>query len=134
MLFLDTNVFIRHLTSDHPDHSRRALAFFDRILVEEIEATTSEVVIAEMVHVLSSKVYEVARGDIAEAISTLLELPNLKMPHRQVYLEALACYGTSRLDFADCLNVSHMRRQGITEIVSFDHDFDQFPDIIRVEP
>ncbi len=134
MLFLDTNVFIRHLTSDHPDHSRRALALFERILAEEVEATTSEVVIAEIVHVLSSPIYDIARSDIAETVSSLLELPNLKLPHRHVYLEALNCYGSSRLDFADCLNVSQMKRQGITEIVSFDRDFDRFPDIIRIEP
>jgi len=134
VLFLDTSIFIRHLTSDHPDHSRRALALFERILAGEIEATTSEVVIADMVHVLASQYYEIARGDIAGTISAVIELPNLKLPHRQTYLEALACYGSSRLDFADCLSVAHMKRQGITEIVSFDRDFDRFPDITRSEP
>lgn len=134
MLFVDANVFLRHLTSDHVDHSTRALAFFERVLTGEIIVTTSEAVIAEVVHVLSSRIYNVGRSEIVGAVTSIVEMPNMHIPHKEAYFEALACYGSSRLDFVDCLNIAHMKRQGITEIVSFDRDFDRFPGITRVEP
>ena len=41
--------------------------------------------------------------------------------------------GTS-LDFPDVLIVAHMRHEGVQTVISFDTDFDRFPDITRKEP
>src|SRR2546430_15057083 len=38
------------------------------------------------------------------------------------------------IDFVDALVVVKMRQKGITTLVSFDHDYDDFPFIMREEP
>ena len=48
--------------------------------------------------------------------------------------EAFEVFGQyPRLDFADDLAAASMRRKGITEIYSFDHDFDRVQGITRVQ-
>jgi len=52
-----------------------------------------------------------------------------------VVLNALELYAVSTfLDFEDALAVSHMEQQGLTEILSYDRDFDRAPGIVRIEP
>jgi predicted nucleic acid-binding protein len=135
MQYIDTNVFLRLLTNDHPEHSPRAYAYFKRLESGEIIATTGEAVLLEIVYVLSSpKSHALSRREVAERIRLLLNIPGLTIPHASAFREATECFEVSKLDFEDCLHVAHMKRQGITEIVSFDRDFDRFPDITRVEP
>jgi predicted nucleic acid-binding protein len=75
--FLDTNIFVRHIRQDHPDHSPRATALFDRILRGEGEANTSDTVIFETVYTLQS-VYRVSRPVILDAVLALLDLPGIR--------------------------------------------------------
>lgn len=50
-------------------------------------------------------------------------------------LRALVLYQAyPRFDFEDARAVAMMERQGVTEIVSYDTDFDGLPGIIRLEP
>ena len=57
------------------------------------------------------------------------------MPQKQVCINALDIYASSSsLDFEDALSVAHMQQQGITQIISYDKDFDQIPNIQRQEP
>ena len=89
----------------------------------------------EVVHVLSSPAtYRLPRSEVSDRLRKLLQIRGLLVPHAQAFWEAAGCFESSGLDFVDCLNVSQMKTQGITEIVSFDRDFDRFPDIIRIEP
>ena len=82
----------------------------------------------------SPKGYALPRHDVADRVRSVLQIPGLTVPHADAFWDASKCFEASSFDFEDCLNVAHMKRQGITEIVSFDHDFDRFPDITRVEP
>jgi predicted nucleic acid-binding protein len=57
------------------------------------------------------------------------------LPRRETYLRALDLYAAHRgLDFEDALAVAHMEQQGITELYSYDEDFDQVAGIRRLEP
>lgn len=38
------------------------------------------------------------------------------------------------IDFEDCLSITHMERQRVKEIYSYDGDFDQVPHLTRKEP
>lgn len=134
MQFIDANVFVRYLTSDDPDKAKRCLDLFQRVKQNEITITTSESVIAEVVYVLSSKIYGLSRGDIVARLRPLLTLPNLKLFSRSLFLRALELYGHHNVDFEDCLTAAHMERQKITEIYSYDKDFDQLPSLKRIEP
>lgn len=48
-------------------------------------------------------------------------------------LQIFALYLASPLGFADCYHVMLMHRLGITEVLSFDTDFDRIPGLRRRE-
>ena len=137
MRFVDTNVFVRYLTLDDEDKFADCQSLF--LLVENGQETltTCESVIAEVVYVLSSSRtgYAMPRDEIVTRFIPVLSLTGLIVPNKHVYLEALNTYATSPgFDFEDAVAVAHMRDRGITEIVSYDRDFDSVSGIQRMEP
>ena len=57
------------------------------------------------------------------------------MSDKRVCIRALDLYAQHPfLDFADALGVAHMEARGISEILSYDRDFDRLPGVARVEP
>src|SRR4051812_17528182 len=107
MIFLDTNIFIRYLTQDDPEKMRACLALLQRIQAGA-EATTSEVVIAEVAYVLSSpRLYKLSHADVSARLRPILLLRALKLSNKRRLLRALDLYSTySHLDFEDCLTVA----------------------------
>jgi predicted nucleic acid-binding protein len=135
MRIIDANVVIQYLAADHPSHSVRTIPYFDRLVSGEERALMIEGVIVEIIQVLSSRRgYAMPRLYIADALQTIISLPGLHVPDREQHFSALSWYASSNLDYVDCLNVAFMRALGITEIVTFDHDYDFIPGIARVEP
>jgi predicted nucleic acid-binding protein len=137
MQFVDTNIFIRYLTKDDPQKAAACYHLFERAKRNEVELTTSEAVLAEIVFILSSKrLYNLARQDIRIRLYSLLSLPGLKLPNRRQYLRALELYSNNPIDFEDALSVATMERQKIDEIYSYDKDFDRIKNsaIVRLEP
>jgi predicted nucleic acid-binding protein len=62
MQFIDTNVFLRFLTRDDFAKAERVKALLEQAEKGEVELTTSESVISELVFVLSSSnLYNVGR-------------------------------------------------------------------------
>lgn len=134
MQFIDANVFVRYLTGDDPLKAKQCLTLFQRVKRNEVTIITSEAVIAEVVYVLSSKIYRLPRNDIVARLRPLLTLPSLKLPYRSVFLRSLELYTHHAVDFEDCLTAAHMERQKITDIYSYDKDFDAITGIKRLEP
>ena len=137
MQFVDANIFIRHLTADDPQKAPACLALFQKAQRNEIDLTTSESVIAEVVYVLSSKrLYALPREDIRELLYPLLTLPGLKLTYRRSYLRALDLYAAYPIDFEDALSIAHMERRHISDLISYDQGFDRIspPGIKRSEP
>jgi uncharacterized protein len=135
MLFLDTNIVLRYLTRDLPEQAQRCRDLLMRVDAGEVEITTSESVIAEIVYVLSSpRTYALPRTRVRELLEPVLHLRGLKLEHRTTYLRALALYVAHPIDFEDAVSAAHMERLGISDIVSYDHHFDGLPCICRVEP
>jgi len=133
--FLDTNVFIRYLTGDNPDQSGRSLALIQKVETGDIQVTTCEGVLVEIVQVLSSRqLYNRPRSSIASTLSDIVRLRGLRLPNKVAYLRALEIYASTNLDFVDALAVAHMGREGIQTIVSFDRHFDRLPQVARREP
>lgn len=130
--FLDTNVFLRHLRQDDPILSPKATAIFSRIEQGEIRVRISDVVIFETVFTLQRS-YKQSRKRIAEALLPLIELPGIILPGKILYRRVFSLYATGSLGFADCYHVVLVQRLGITEILSFDTDFDHIPGVVRKE-
>lgn len=133
--YLDTNVFIRHITQDDPQMGQQARAFFKQLEAGQVTATTCEGVIVEAVQVLSSRaLYNLPRSQVCQHLSNLLALKGLRLPRKRVYLRALDLYATTTLDFVDALIVAHMQRDRSNVVISFDQDFDSVPQISRRQP
>ncbi len=135
MYFVDTNVFIRYLTGDDPEKAKACLHLFQRAKRNKVAITTSAVVVAELVYVLSSKqVYALGRKDIHARLYPLLSLPGLKLSHRKTYLRALDLYASYPIDFEDAVIVAEMEQQKTQDLYSYDQGFDRIDCISRVEP
>jgi len=78
---IDSNVFLRHIRQDHPDHSLRASAYLARIEAGELTAKTNELVLFETVYTLQS-FYRMSKPDIAAVLLPIIALPSLKIPDK----------------------------------------------------
>jgi len=135
MQFLDANVILRYLTRDDPEKAGRCLELFRRADRGQVELTTSEAVLAEVVYVLASpRLYHLPPERIRDLLLPILNLRGLKLLSRPLYRRALDIYAAHHVDFEDALAVAHMEQQGITEIVSYDKHFDRVEGVKRVEP
>jgi len=135
--FLDTNVILRYLIRDDDAKAQACYELFRRAQKGEEELTTCEAIVAEAVYVLSSPrlPYRLNHEEIRARLLPILTLRGLKLPHKRVCLRALDLHASSAsLDFEDALAVAHMEQRGITEIVSYDRDFDRVAGVRRTEP
>jgi predicted nucleic acid-binding protein len=138
--FIDTNVFLRYVTTPETEEQRRkhdaSEALLQRVSLGEESVITTESVIAEILFVLCSpRQYGVERGMAVDLVRPLLELSGLELPGKTMYLRALDIFRThTQLDVEDAISVAFMERRGVNEIWSYDKDFDRVPDVVRLEP
>ena len=132
--FVDTNIFIRYLTHDDQKKYRACLHLFQKAEQGEIELTTSAEVVSEVVFVLSSKIYNLPRPFIQTALSKLLGLSGFKLPERTIYLRALNLFAIHAIDYEDCMTVARMEQNNLTQLYSYDKDFNRFDQVKRMEP
>jgi predicted nucleic acid-binding protein len=131
--FLDSNVLLRHLLADHPEQSPRATACLERVERGEIEVTTSDTVVFEVVVTLERS-YRKPKQAISDALLPLLELPGLTLHGKRRYRRAFDLYVRHNLPFADAYHAAVMESLGVAEVISFDRHFDRIPGITRTEP
>lgn len=134
MRFIDANVFLRFLTNDDPDRGQRCFELMKRLEQGEEEAFTSDVILAEVIYVLTRSRYQLERGEVAPRIQAIVDLRGLRLPNKRVIQHALQLYEDLNLDFEDCLAVAQMEAEDMTEIYSFDRGLDRVAGLQRVEP
>lgn len=133
--FLDSNIFLRHLLDDVPGQSAACHALFQLIEAEIIRAWTSDLVIAEVVFVVSNpRTYGFNRDKIASALIPLIHLPALKINHKARYDRIFELYARLPIDYVDAFNAAQIESSGNPQIYSYDTDFDRIPDLARLEP
>jgi len=131
--FVDTNVFLRVLTGDDPVKAARCRKLFEQAVAGTISLETSDLVVAEIVWTLLSY-YELPKRSVIEKVGQILNTPNLAVTNHDVLAEALALWGRHGCDFIDAYNAALMHRDGLTELVSYDSDFDSLHFLRRREP
>jgi predicted nucleic acid-binding protein len=132
-VFLDTNVLLRHLLQDHPEHSPKATAFLERIERGDVQARISDVVIMELAFTLQRS-YKQPKAQIRDVLLALLDLPGLELPGKRRYRKVFDLYVDLNISFADAYHAVLMQQLGIQEVISFDRDFDRVPWAKRSEP
>jgi uncharacterized protein len=131
--FLDTNVFLRHLRGDHSDFSPRATALLRRIEKGEQKVRTTDTVIFETVFTLE-RVYKQPKEAIRDAFLPLIELTGIVLPGKRRFRRVFSYYIEKNISFADAYHAVLSESLGLTQIVSFDRDFNRIASVSRVEP
>ena len=130
----DTNLLIRFFTGDDPEKAERVRQLLERVERNRERIALSPIVVFETVFTLQHS-YRMERARIKEMLEDLISLPSVHLPNKRVYFDALELYAAHpRLSFGDAYNASYMAASNLTEIYSYDADFDHLPNITRVEP
>ena len=129
---IDTNVLLRFLRADHPEHSPATRSLFESAANARCTILLDALVVAESVWVLSSY-YKAERARIADALSRLIASPGIDCEDRDVLLDALDRYAQKNIDFADCYLAAKAASRG-EAVVSFDADFRRFDDVVLLHP
>jgi predicted nucleic acid-binding protein len=133
--FLDTNIFLRHFLNDHPVYSPAARELLRAVEQGNVSAWTSDLVIAEIVFVLSNKqTYRLSPAQIRDLLLPVLSLPHLKLAHKKLYPRIFDLYVSLGIDYIDAYNAALVLAQKDKQIASFDRDFDKVLGITRKEP
>lgn len=133
---IDANVFLRYLTGDDPGKEQSIFALFQRVKRGEEAVTTTAVQVHETAYVLASpRLYHLSHGALRDRLLPLLALRGLKLADKRRCMRALNLFADYPfLDFADALMVASMHDATITELYSYDTDFDRLAAIRRIEP
>jgi predicted nucleic acid-binding protein len=127
--FVDTNVLVRHLTGDPSAMAARASAY----LASAEELYLADLVVAETVYVLES-FYEVPRGQVAEAMRSLIAFGSIVTVDAALLLRTIEVYEVDGLDFAEAYLVACAETTGVGKVASFDRSIDRMKTVERIEP
>jgi predicted nucleic acid-binding protein len=131
--FLDTNILLRHLLQDVPEQSSRASAYIRRIEQGTQKVRLADTVIFEAVFTLQRS-YRIPKADIATALLPLIELPGMVLTGKRRFRVAFDYYVNLNIAFGDAYHAALMQSLKLTEIVTFDREFDRIERIVRLEP
>ena len=131
--FLDTNIFLRHLTGDIPDQAQKATLFFEKVERGDLKVATSDIVVLEVVWTLE-RYYKKSRQEIKSALLPLLQLKNIRLTGKRQLPKVFDFYINLNIPFADAYHILFMEKNKLIQIISFDRDFDKVPGITRIEP
>jgi predicted nucleic-acid-binding protein len=123
MLCIDANIILRYIMEDHAELSPKA----KKIISENIVETPIEV-LCEVVFVLT-KIYGIARKDIADTLLDFYENTNCILPHMEAVIKGIEYFGNQNLDFVDCILAGYYSAEN-TDIQTFDEKLEKLLTII----
>lgn len=133
--FLDTNILLQHLARENEQKAIGCRDLLLRLERGEEVAVATDIVIFETVYILQSAPhYGLSRNRIRQLLEPIIALRGLRLPRKSLYARAFDLYCDTSVSFADAYNAAYMEGRGITEVYSYDTDFDRIPGISRVEP
>ncbi|MEP7377992.1 MAG: PIN domain-containing protein [Chloroflexota bacterium] len=127
--YVDTNVFVRHLTGDPPGQAAAAT----RYLAAANELLLEDLIVAEVAYVLES-VYKAARTDVALCLRAILGFPAMRVTDPELLQRTVEIYDVNGLDFAEAYLIASAERSGVGVVASFDRQIDRVGTIRREEP
>jgi uncharacterized protein len=124
---IDSNLIIRHLVQDHPQHGHAASKLFEACDRGTLRLVLLQAVLGECVFVLES-FYKHPRTEIARVLAQLISSPGIELDDREILLDALERYGRTKIHFVDCTLAAYAAGRN-WPVASFDADFKRFADI-----
>lgn len=133
-ILVDTNVFLRHLLGDIPDHAARSSALFQRAQAGEVILFAPTTVFVELTFVLHRDLKR-PRKEIVAALLDLMSMEDLRTDHPGALIAALEFWQRqSPLSFPDCFHLALAKAMGLSEVYTFDKKMDRYPGVARIEP
>lgn len=133
-MLVDTNVFLRHLLQDIPDHATRATALLHEANDGKVALFASVTVFIELTHFLN-RTQKVPRKPIVAALLDILGNQGLSTDHPTAIREALFLWERhGPLSFPDCFHLALTRKLGMTKVYTFDRKMDRYPGVTLIEP
>ena len=133
--FLDTNILLLYLTGDDQAKAQACLALLFKVERGEEVVVTTNAVISETVFTLQSpRQYRLPRDRIRELVEPIIAMRGLRLPEKALYARAFELYCDKKISFAYAFNAAYIEANGISEVYSYDRDFDRLEGIKRVEP
>jgi uncharacterized protein len=131
--FIDTNVLLRHLVDGSADQRERSTALLAAIESGREQGIVSQLVIFETIFTLQ-QYYRLSLPEVRQVLLPVLELPLLHLADKAMFADALALAIERNIPFQDAFNVMFMTDRELTEIYSWDRDFDRIDGIARIDP
>lgn len=131
--FVDTNVLLRYFTADDEQKAQDVLRLLKRVESGEETVFVSALVIFETVFTLE-KYYKIKASEVKDLVQPILNLKGLKTDDKHVFEASLELHAQGKCSFADAFNACSMKKNGISEIYSYDQDFDGMNWLRRVVP
>ena len=127
MYFLDTTFIVALFVSNDQWH-QKAVEIFEKIKLDEF--IISKLVIAETITVLKNKLNT---KEIREIYRTLPKIVNV-IDDYEFFDDAMEIFVKydSKISFFDSMYIYLKKKENITEIISFDSDFDRVNGINRI--
>lgn len=119
MIALDTNILVRLVLQDDDKQARAAERLVVRARREQTQLFVSDVVLCELVWVLTRRV-GLTRVDIGDTLDRILRTELIVVRDAGVVDRALASYRSGKGDFADYVIREQARAAGAREVVTFD--------------
>ena len=119
MLGIDTNVLVRFLVRDDQTQFEKARKLLKREVSKGRRVFINQLVLLETEWVLRTR-YGLAKTQMLEMISGLLDAPDIQLEDEPALEEALFIWRDANADFADCLIGARNRRLGCRATVTFD--------------
>ena len=130
-IFIETSVVIRFLTKDDLKKYEDCVALFRQIETGDIRPYTSNIVVMEIVFVLT-RLYKFSHNEVYLALQKFLKLRNLTLVEQTDTRQAVELWNKHHIKFGDCMIVAQIPK-GVT-LVTYDSDFKLFDDIETRSP
>lgn len=130
-IFIDTNVFVRFLVNDDPKQFQHVKKLFEAIEAGSIKPYTSNIVVLELVYVLT-RIYKVKRSKALDDINTLLQLRNLTVVEKSNTKKALKWANEVNIKYADLLIATQVPAE--VTLCTYDKEFNKIPNFKVVNP
>lgn len=119
MIALDTNVLVRFVVEDDDEQTERTVRLIQDALAKDEALFVSEVVLCEVVWVLS-RVYKLSKDELLQTLRALLQAKELEIREKDGVRRAVDAFAGGKGDFADSVIRELATAAGCDRIATFD--------------
>jgi predicted nucleic acid-binding protein len=131
---VDTCFFLRYLTGASPDQAEQAEKILKQAERGEIQLVVPPLVIAEIIWVLETSVFDLSKQEASEKAIAILNLRNIHVDSSRLLEEAAVLHAELNIDYTDAYLACFAKAKGLENVYTFDKkDFSKVP-WLRVLP